>query len=274
MRWWGLLFALALSACGGGNPQPVGPPFPVRTDLEYGYFETADGQLAETQKTVTFLHLQDDSAYGDPAARQWREDQMISRLEEAQELGYSKVILSVGFLLFDAKYHYVGMADASAFEAQLKSLGMLPLIQWLYVVDEPETHGINDATMLQAEHDLRAAWPGPKLVVVYSTQGPTPGISGLDIVGRDDYAKGIGVTGELPSISASQRYVLLPGGADPWRIDPTPFLAYADGHPEVAIIWPFIWGSYPFGGTTYAGIVANGEAPVYQKTGCRITRAC
>lgn len=270
-----LVVAAFLGACGGGVGQNQVPaPNTVRSGLDYGYFQTADGQLAATSGSVTFLHLQDDSAYGDPAARQWREDQMVARLQEAQALGPRRAIVSIGYLIFDAQFRYVGIADLEAFRERLDSLGLLPMVKWLYVVDEPELHGISNATMIQAEADARADWPNVKLVVVYSSKGPTPGIAGLDIVGRDDYGNGIGVTDELPSITASQQYVLLPGGADPWRTDPIPFLDYANSHANVAMIWPFLWGPYQTGNGTMAGIATNGEAPTYTALGCRITMAC
>lgn len=272
LRFIAAALTLLFSSCGGG--QTSTHPSVVRSSIDYGYFQTADGQLAATAGSVTFLHLQDDSIYGDAASRQWRENQMVARLQEAQALGPRRAIVSIGFLIFDGQFRYVGIADLEAFRERLGSLGLLPLVKWLYVVDEPELHGISDATMIQAEADVRADWPSVKLVVVYSAKGPTPGISGLDIVGRDDYGKGIGVTDELPPITASQQYVLLPGGADPWRTDPTPFLDYANAHANVAMIWPFLWGPYQTKAGTAAGIGTNGEAAIYTALGCRITMAC
>lgn len=269
-----LLAACLVTACGGGQSGQSPPVRPVRTDLDYGYFQTVDGQLSATSGSVTFLHLQDDSVYGDPVSRQWREDQMVARLQEAQALGPRRAIVSIGYLIFDAKFHYVGIEELDAFRRRLGSLGLLPMVKWLYVMDEPELHGISDATMLLAEQDVRADWPSVKLVTVYSAKGPTPGIAGLDVVGRDDYAAGIGVTAELPPITPQQSYVLLPGGADPWRTDPGPFLDYADAHPEIAMIWPFLWGPYLTHNGTMRGIGKNGEAASYTALGCRITLAC
>src|SRR5574340_192890 len=92
-----IILSAFLASCGGGQSAP--PPPAVRASLDYGYFQTADGQLAATSGSVTFLHLQDDSIYGDAASRQWREDQMVARLQEAQTLGPRRAIVSIGYLI-------------------------------------------------------------------------------------------------------------------------------------------------------------------------------
>lgn len=274
MYWVVALLALILTACGGGggSPSPGGasspPPLP-RTGLKIGYFETSDGQLAATHAAVNIVHCQDDSAFGDPDARAWREAQIILCLQRAQSFGIKAAIVSVGFEVFDARFRYIGTTTLQAFHDEIVNLGLDGSIVALYPLDEPDIHGVSEKTMDAAIDGIRRTWPGPKIWEVYGNTGATPGSSRADAVGRDDY--GGDALHNLPPIRPDQQYIILPGGADPWRNDPSPFYRFALATPQVTAIWSFIYGSYD---GIHAGIGGNGMLPEYQSVGCAITLGC
>lgn len=270
------LLSCLLAACGGGStvsPTPSTPPIP-RTDLRFGYFQTGSGQLDATAASVNVVHCQDDSNPDDPAARAWRETQIIECLQSAQMHGLNTAIVSIGFLLFDGKFKYRGIGYLVPFYQRLVELGLTDMVQWLYILDEPDVHGVDDATMTQAISDATAVWQGPKVAVVYGATGNTPGIGAANMVGRDAYSIGTGVFNELPPIRVDQRWVIVPGGADPWRQDPQPFYTYANATPQVAMIWAFLFSDYvDLNGAIQVGIGKNGMLPAYTAVGAQIKNA-
>ncbi len=268
-----LALALLLSGCGGGSGSTSAPAAPStppaqRHDLLYGYFGTAAGQIAATAAYVNLLHAVD---WGDwDTEREDIKARIIAQMQEGRARGLTQVILSTGFLTFDARYRYLGPAALTAFKAQLDALDLSRMVVALYPIDEPDVHGISDATMQQAVNDTRAAWPAVKIAVVYGMHG-TPGISAYDWIGHDDYGAGAGVLNELPQIRADQQWIIVPGGADPWKQDPSPFADFANGQRQVALIWAFIWTDFTDpDGHPQAGINRNGMAPAYAGLGAQI----
>jgi hypothetical protein len=264
MRLVAIAVALALSGCGGSGgagspaPGPVPPPPAARVaPLQFGYFGIAD--VATTASSVTFTHAVDWGTWGtDTEAIKQR---IIAQLKACKAAGIS-AIMSTGFLTFTAAYAYIGTAELIAFKAQLDALELSQVVIALYPIDEPDVHGISDSRMTKCCADTRAAWPGPKLAVIYGTQG-TPGISAYDWIGRDDYGAGAGVLNHLPQIRPDQQWIIVPGGADPWKQDPAPFVAFADAHHQVAVLMPFLYSDYAGG----QGIGTNGMLPAYAAAG-------
>jgi len=266
-----LAAALVLAGCGGGASStpsapsaPVAPSAPiVRTaPLEFGYFGLAD--IAATASSTTFTFAID---WGD-----WTKDKeaikarIIAQLQSAKAAGL-KAIVSTGFLTFDAGYRYLGTAELATFKKQLDALDLSPIVIALYPVDEPDIHAqLTDAIMVQCCTETRAAWPGVKLAVIYGPNGQTPGISAYDWIGRDDYSAGSGELSRLPAIRPDQQWIVVPGGADPWRQDVAPFAAFAKSQPTVAVLMPFLYSDYAGG----KGIGTNGTFPAYAAAGTAI----
>jgi len=265
-----LAAALVLAGCGGGGSStpsasaPVAPTAPiVRTaPLEFGYFGLAD--IAATANSVTFSHCID---WGD-----WTKDKeaikarIIAQLQSAKAAGL-KAIVSTGFLTFDAGYRYLGTAELVAFKKQLDALDLSKICIAAYCIDEPDVHGISDAVMTQCFNETRAAWP-IKMAVIYGPNGQTPGISAADWIGRDDYGAGSGVLQRLPSIRPDQQWIVVPGGADPWRQDVTPFADFAKARGNVAAVIAFLYVDYGGG----KGIGTNGTFPAYAAAGTAIKK--
>lgn len=253
------------------TPTPPPTPPPVPADLLFGYFYTAPA--AETADHVNVIMIND----GGPASA-WDiiMQRMIDDMQAAVAAGINRFVLSIGIFLWDqtpnppyldrCRLRPTAYGDLAAWRAQLDSLGLLDKVVALYPIDEPELHDLDNAYLTPVLNDIRAIWPGPKLGVIYGDSRHYPGITSYDWVGIDDYGAGAGVLNELPMISPAQRYILVPGGGNPWRQDPQPFYNYALNHANVVWICPFLW-------ITADGIGANGMAPAYRAVGTPIKGA-
>lgn len=142
----------------------------------------------------------------------------------------------------------------------------------VYPQDEPDVAGYSDAEMSAAVAGLRAAMKtvpelvGATLGVIYNCRGLNhPGIAAFDWVGCDDYDSRCAAAGATEGfgLTDAQRVMVVPGGADPWRQDPACFLTYAEAHPKVVAIVPFIWQT----AAGHAGIRENSLRSIYCQTG-------
>ena len=178
-----------------------------------------------------------------------------------------KVILTVERLLY-VNGRYRGNADAvRPLLEQLRRLGMLDLVIGLYPADEPDLH-YSDQDVRSANHDLKtlcAEFPqlgACNLVVIYSDHYPV-GLDSFDWVGWDNYGAGP----QVRPLGPSQRLILVPGGASPWRESPDAFVATAQTHPEVIAVLAFVYPNY-----SDFGISTNGMAPAYCRAGRTLTQ--
>jgi hypothetical protein len=283
-----LLIALYIVACGGGGSgggstfTPAPTPAPARGDLLFGYFAVGANQIAETAAHVNYVHTPDWGDWNTPAGREAIAEQTIAYMQEAQARGVSKAILCVGFLVFDSAYNYRGTADLVAFRQRIESLGLGPMVVALYPVDEPELHAkagakawqkaLPAATLTRALADIRVAWPGVKLAVTYGDNGAYPALESYDWIGKDDYGRGAGVLDRMPPISGEQRWMLVPGGTDPWAQDPQAFYDRANADARVVGIMTFVWFDN-FENVPHRGVRSNGLAPLYCRIGAQIKSA-
>lgn len=250
------------------NSNPSNPV--VNHPLEFGYFGNLLGDTNQFYDHVTYVWVNDWIGNDDQATIDWKNQQMISQLKEAKALGISKAVLAIGDLTFTVGYkQYKGVTELVAFKKMLDDAGLTDMVIMLYPVDEPEIHGVSDAVMKQAIGDIKKAWPGPAIGVIYSNDGRMPGLSAFDWVGRDDYSQGSGVLNELPPLLPNQKWILVPGGASPWKQDPTPFFDFALNHPEVVMITAFIWQD-KWDQKGDLGIYSNGEYTYYKAIGLKI----
>jgi hypothetical protein len=278
MRWlMPLGFALLLAGCGGGggstSSSPSTPPVPPapRTPPLFAYFGLASRQIEETADHVTAVMTPDWGNWDDPADRERIAHATIDALLAARAHGIERAIVSCGFLCFTAMYRYRGVEDLVAFRQRVEAAGLASMVTALYPIDEPDGHPTSDAVMTQAYSEIRAAWPGPAIAVIYGDMGHFPGLSAVDWAGRDDYGRGNGVLERLPPIRGDQRWIVVPGGCDPWRQDPQAFVEFAQRE-NVAWFCPFIWLDQ-WGGTSNAGIRSNGLAESYRAAAATLNRA-
>jgi hypothetical protein len=267
------LVILLLVACGGGgptpksNPTPPNPaPLPQQYEASFGYFMGNAADLPLYQDHVGYVFTNDWGNWD--TAQDWLENQTLLELQNAQQFGIKKAIVSVGFLVFDSKYNYKGTQYLIEFKGRLENLGISDMVETFYVLDEPDLamrKGLTVAALKAACAGLRQVFPEVKLMTIYSNSGQYPAITAFDIVGKDDYGKGTGVLSEMPPITSNQWYAIVPGGADPWKQDPTQFYQWSLSHPVKYII-AFLFSDYSGG----KGIGNNGMLPVYKALGQKI----
>lgn len=250
----GLLIIL-VAGCGGGvtnsgtsvpdsgiekTPQPA-------SAFHFSYYGTVPGMIAEVADHVTAVMVPP-----------WTDDQ-TPYFREAHAAG-KKII-----------WYPKPAPDWYQQAVYLDSLGLLTNILAVYPCDEPDINPCPDPLEMRRIQALFPALATAKLAVIYSASGRFPGIEAYDWVGVDDYAQGVAVLGtkvaDLRSrLAPHQRLILVPGGADPWRTPPMPFLTYALSDSRVAMIMPFVWFDRdgPDGGK---GIGSNGMAEQYRAVG-------
>lgn len=269
----GIMVGIALawsSSCGGGSDINLIPaPTIFRHDLYYGYYGSDDAQVDQTSGHVNLAwEMRWD---GDAAA--------IKRLQTH----HLPTVLSVQWPLYGESTKALpdAVAGLRALFDQYRASGVLQQIIVLYPIDEPDGRGFNDPDVLVGNSLLRgvaaeyAELSGVKLGVIYSTHWSFPGISSYDWVGFDDYGQrsGIFVNGEYDrlknTLRPNQRIILVPGGADPWKQDPTEFFNMAENDPQVVALVPFIWIDN-YGQSTHLGIHSNGMATIYHLIGLQI----
>ena len=260
----GCLLLAGCSGGGGGNPIPPGTG--PALDLLFAYFGAAGSQITQTAAHVNATML---PGWGNWATdKQIIADRIVQQMQDSIAAGVTKCIVFVDFLIWTPTLSYRGIADCQAFVTRLQGLGLWNNVVALYVLDEPDVAGVSDAVMVQACNDLKGF--GKPIAAIYGAQG-TPGIGALDWVGHDDYDIGASVLQHMPPIASTQRWMIVPGGASPYKMDPAAFEAFAWGDKRVVAIIPFLWVDYPDShGVTQQGISDNGMAPAYTALGQKV----
>ncbi len=258
--WW---LALLLAACGGGEAGKS-TPSTLRTDLYYGYYLTAPGQVVETKGTVNLLWV------GGP----WGDEVAIANMKEAQ----LPTVLDVSDKLYQGRrYNPEGVGKLRELFLTMRVEGVLQQIVALYPMDEPDLNVDTEGDVVQANSAVRGVMvefpelAGAKLAVIYGT-GTRFGLSTYDWVGFDHYSmkSAIFSDGEYASLEASlrvdQRTLIVPGGAQ--GQDPAPFFNFAENNPKVVAIIPFLWADT----TGFKGIRSLGVRQAYCDTGHKVLR--
>lgn len=221
-------------------------------DLIFTYFSAKEGQVEETHDHVNAI--------------------MVPYWVDREKMIYDGVSHGLWIILGPFK-------DLHDYESTLENLhskGLLQNIYAIYPSDEPDTspgiHPKEARSIMGRYPELAQA----KLAVIYSASGRYPNIEDYDLVGVDAYDEKEGILkGRLQELrwklNKKQKMILVPGGADPWRQDPTPFLNYAKKDNKVGMILPFVWFDEESPNPQYGlGIKNNGMAPLYRAAGKEI----
>lgn len=238
---------------GGGNSHPVDPgtpPAEPRKDIIYCYFGGNADQLRETIDHCKCTMIPDWGPWDD-ATRPAIADRMLSEMQTAVDLGFTQLVIAISMFVYRIEpsttgrledYKFRGVDELVAFKARCDAAGLTDKVIMLYPVDEPNLHNLSDADVVAANSAIRAVWPGPKLGCIYGgDHDERPGLGSYEWVGVDNYGAKEGVLGMLPSIRPDQRWIIVPGGWEGTMQDPEPFYQFANNHPEVAVIMPFLW---------------------------------
>ena len=250
-----------LAGCGGGvdTNAPVDRPAVLRADIKYGYFASTPGQAEETRDHINIFM---DGGF------------TTAELSATAILTADKpTLLSVQQHLFATVGHAsVPRPDARerlrGYLSTLRSLGALKNVIGLYPHDEPELYGLTEQSFSDAvklcrevgrEYGIEAV-----IATIYTSAGPWVGIGSVDWAGFDDYGSGssIFLNGEYARFKAAlrptQRIILVPGMADPWRADVSVFVNMAHSDQQVVWVMPFVW--FDGAENTGKGIRSNGLA--------------
>jgi hypothetical protein len=261
----GAAVVLGLLSCGGGGDKPDTKPvvIPPRSDVLFGYYGTAPGQIDATHEHVSLV-------WSGP----WRGlDGQIQDLQEAQGRKLP-VVVDISYLLF-ANRRFVGPIAATAalrqYFAGLSALGLLDSIAALYPLDEPDLNLDDPTEILPAADVVRsvAAEFNKRLPLwaIYSHAHPVPPAADtFDALGVDWYGHG---PQDFPR-KPGQRLIIVAGGADPFREQPRSYEDFAAVNGDVVALVAFVDFDYELG----LGIGHNGMAPDYRAAGCRLTRKC
>lgn len=267
-----------LTGCGGGGGgghevvAPVVAALAARPML-FAYFGVMNDQIKATAAHVNALMPMtwNFENWSTAQGRGWIADSVVSQLEEARDAGVTKVILDVGFLVFDTGYKYRGVADVGPFVERLRARGLWDNVVALYPVDEPDLVGLDSALMDRVNTDLKQF--GKPIACCFTDRRQYPGLSTVDWAGFDKYGVDVHGDGTLEDLKRrlrpEQRIMLFAGGADPWRDNVKPVLEYANRDPQVVAIIAFIYGDIGTG----KGIRNNGMLPEYAEVGTIIKNA-
>lgn len=242
-----ILSALILSACIFGSPRDIDiPPAPQRTDLLYGYYGTMHAQASETKNHVNVLWEAKFQGL-EKAADNMTEAAMPTILDVANEV-------MVKFQPAGRNYRYNPQAEQNltVLFDYFRQRDVLKYVYALVPIDEPNTNAENAAELQKAldmMHTVAARYPeliAVKYATIYAAKPqPYELKEQFDLIGVDDYEVkseifANGTYAELiRDILPHQKTMLLPGGA--FGQDPTPFLNFANGNPEVGALIPFTW---------------------------------
>lgn len=161
----------------------------------------------------------------------------------------------------------------------LQERGLLGRVRIVYVQDEPNLAAKRvDPLRVRAVMGNFVELANAKLGVIYSSgNDERPGIEHFDLVGVDNYGAGTRALEDVDKLVAllapDQRVWLVPGGADPWRQDPAPFLAAALADDRIAGLVCFAWFDGTLSSGFGLGIGRNGLSAQYRAGGKRIRGA-
>lgn len=263
-----------LCACGGGSSTPSAPLAPGRPVL-FGYYGAVNSTLPEVSGHATLAWVMGWNGTGS-----WL-DNASAQLAQARQLGFRSIVLGLP-QAYDANAPEALREALSVLSAQ----GLLDGITAVYPIDEPDLNGKSDAEVTRANAAVRAAMAEfpqlalTKIAVIYSAGGQRPGVASYDWIGFDDYDSGCAaLSGAYEDMKrrlrADQQILVVPGGADPWRQDPSCFVARAQQDPQVVAVVAFLWfddsSDITRAGSGPAGIRSNGMAQAYLEAG-RIAR--
>lgn len=286
------LLVATMASCGGGSggsskdPQSP-PPAPVpstRTDLLFGYYGDASRESAQNLVWVP--------AWGPSGTSQEKQavsNAQVEQLKSAKAAGITDAVVDVSHLLFDpfaqtGRFEYTGKVLAQVrlndFLDDLNQAGVLDIVKTLVLIDEPNINLITQSSFPLAAQDARQVLASMglsriKLAVIYAPVGGYVGIDQFDWVGIDSYDEYDRVLKtkvvDLKSLMRpSQKLLLIPGGASPWKQNPWSFYNYAQADPQVVAIIAFSWFGYE--GYAERGIAVNGMKDVYEEVAHRIRK--
>jgi hypothetical protein len=259
MKYLIAIVMLSVAACGGGGS-------PRSSVLLTGFFGS---DCTQVQETMAFTNMHWESFFiGEQCG--------LDNIAAAKK----PTVIDVSMYLFDGVVgSHTLKPDA---EASLQSfhdrLGYSnQYIAYVYTMDEPDIQGISDADLMNANRIARKVFNKP-LAVIFAGITRLTRIEDYDLVGFDEYEEGakifeVSLTPWPPMsdydrlikrLRPDQKVMLVGGGGDPWKQDPTAFYAKANSDGRVEMIVNFLWiNRYESDMSVVQGIRNNGMAKTY-----------
>lgn len=231
-----------------GKDIPI-PSAPQRTDLYYGYYGNYGDQIPEVAEHTNLLwELLWNGPDGAVTAMQRSGKATVLDVDKCMFGGVS----GKQYVYPDARIRLRNLFDL------LRGANVLNQVIVIVPKDEPNLpkNNVNDlipeavallrSTMLEYP-ELSAT----KVGVVFAGNKEMPHKELFDVLGLDDYDARSSIfepNGQYDklceSLRPNQKTWILPGGT--YHQDPVPFLNFANSHPEVMAIIPFIWADIPW----------------------------
>lgn len=238
-------------------------PATPRKDFEYCYYGCLDDQVNETRSHVTMLM---ESQF-----------QGLDKAIENMKSFDGPCMLDISPQLFTTKQsgqyqHLLPNADESlrALFRRLQQYDVLKHIKVIYLIDEPNNTVGDEQELIRAVNIARyiaglfMGIDGYKLATIYAADKPFIAASHFDWIGFDDYDMKSNLMNSkkyrdmVDGMTPEQRTIIVPGVA--YQQDPLPFVHYAQGHSEVAMVMPFEWFNDLGGSVGAQGARSNGNA--------------
>lgn len=222
---------------------PAPPSGDLNKNLYTGYYISTDETIPEMKDHVDFIF-----DHG------WDSSENIIKRAKMHDKPIVLTITKECFGSFESNTLTPNIRDnlKSLFN-DLRQASILSRVIALYPIDEPDGRHVSHETMSQCcqiVREVASLYPelvNTKLAVIYSTHMTWPGLEYFDIVGMDKYgdSSGVLISKEFKDLlqkkKPTQKLMLVPGGADPWKQNPEAFLRYALMNKDVFAIVSFLW---------------------------------
>lgn len=201
-------------------PLPAAPHVRGLGDLDLGFFWSDLPQMPETFGWTSYVHIPviifqwGDQSYG------------FQLMRAAISAGHKRLLVTVdefGFRPASGRRTYVGQdlarAQLRTFMRAADGLGLLPYFWAIYAADEPNLDGarISAEDMRAYCADIRAVCAEvglslPLWCIYGGSNGDRPGSEDVDVLGLDDYGRGLQVLWSYRQwqIKPTQKLVLVP----------------------------------------------------------------
>lgn len=257
-------------AADGFTIQCTFAPPPPKASRYFTYFGYAAGEAALQADHANMIFVPEWGEVADNLSVILQRN--ITFFQEAKAAGIPSVVLDTGYQTWrGTSVNPTLAADLTVVLRAYQTAGVLGMVKAFYVIDEPDIKGFSDATLRSATTQLRqiaAQFPelaGVQLWVIYAQNG-APAMSSFDCVGSDHYGDIARALAWYSQVPAGQCKLLVPGGAQPWKDDPSAFTAYALANPNTNVV-AFLWMDYAGG----MGIANDGMLPAYKVSGKAVT---
>jgi hypothetical protein len=259
-------------------------------ELYYGYFDSTNASIRECADHVNLAFIDAAGPSDSNGKREVINKRILDQMGIAQNQGTKTLVIGLKHLLYDTKdiHHSKFLGDAEAlsnlryFFLQMWEKNLTHLVRAWYPIDEPDGKGLSDGEVKRANWAIRRAASNysslskASIAACYSNIG-WPGFDSYDWVGFDDYKLGNAIFSPggryhemVSKLKKDQKTLIVPGGAEPFKLNPEVFLKKALDDARIIWLMPFLWIRYEINGQNLRGIGENDMKSHYVAAGKKI----